>query len=340
MDASEAAENALECVLMARKGESVAIFCDDEKAQIGEAFLNGAVKLGLRTRFVKLDTEPNEFRTKIPEQLLKVITGSPPDIYINLMRGIRQETVFRIELTKLETKEHKARLGHCPGVTLDMLTEGALALTRYEHKQMQEFANRLIDKLARTQKIHVTNPAGTNLELSVKGRSFFTDTIVDWKTLNWMNLPTGETLVGPIENSLEGALVCDMAIGGIGPIKTPVKLNVKKGSVTASASEDTEILKQVNDSLKTDSYSKMVGEFAFGINPKARFVNEFLEAEKMLHTIHIAFGNNLDFPGGMNRSKNHMDLLISAPDVRAFKEDGSSLDILTKGQFQDFGRQS
>jgi leucyl aminopeptidase (aminopeptidase T) len=336
MEASEAAKNALECVLGAKKGESVAIFCDDEKTQIGEAFLKGALKLGLQTRFVKLSTKTNVFRTEIPEQLLKVITNSPPNIYINLMRGVRQETVFRIELTKLETKERKARLGHCPGVTLDMLTEGALALTTHEHKQMQEFANRLIDKLAGTQKIQITNPAGTNLELSVDGRSFFTDTIIDWKTLKWMNLPTGETLVGPVENSLEGTLVCDMAIGGIGPIKTPVKLSVEKGLVMASASEDVELLKQVNDSLETDSYSNMVGEFAFGINPKARFVNEFLEAEKMLRTVHIAFGNNSDYPGGMNRSKNHMDLLLSASNVRAFNKNGSVFDILTKGQFQNF----
>lgn len=336
MEASEAARNALECVLGAKKSESIAIFCDDEKINVGEAFIKGALQLGMQTRLVTLSTKPGVFRTEIPSQLIDVITEQPPNIYINLMRGIHQETVFRIELTKLETKDHKARLGHCPGVTLDMLTEGALALTVSEHKRMQEFANGLIKKLACTQKIQITTPAGTSLEFSVDGRSFFTDTIIDWKTLKWMNLPTGEAIVAPVENSLAGTLVCDMAIGGIGPIKTPVRLIVEKGLVTASMSEDTEVLKQVNDSLGIDSYSNMVGEFAFGINPKARFVHEFLEAEKMLRTIHIAFGNNSDYPGGRNRSKNHMDYLMSAFLVRAINKDGSVFDVLVDGKFQDF----
>ncbi|MDI6691121.1 MAG: hypothetical protein QME50_04525 [Candidatus Bathyarchaeota archaeon] len=46
-----------------------------------------------------------------------------------------------------------------------------------------------------------------------------------------------------------------------------------------------------------------MGEFAFGINKKARFVEEFLEAEKMFSTIHIAFGNNSDMPGEKTNPK-------------------------------------
>jgi leucyl aminopeptidase (aminopeptidase T) len=33
-----------------------------------------------------------------------------------------------------------------------------------------------------------------------------------------VNLPTGEVVVAPFEDSLEGKLVCGMAIGGTGPI--------------------------------------------------------------------------------------------------------------------------
>jgi len=334
MEAWEAAKNALECVLGAKKEESIAVFCDDEKKQIGQAFVDGALKLGLQTRLVQLKTEANVFRTEIPKHLTDLITKQPPDVYINLMRGIREETVFRIKLTKLETEEHKARLGHCPGVTLDMLTNGAMALTAEEHKQMQTFADNLIKKLADAVKLEVTNPAGTNLTMSVEGRPFFTDTIIDWKTLKWMNLPTGEVIVAPVEDSLEGTLVCDMSIGGIGPIKTPVKLTVKRGKVKNSASQNQQVLQRVRDSLKTDERSDTVGEFAFGINPKARFTHEFLEAEKQLRTIHIAFGNNSDMPCGKNPSKNHMDLLMSKPNVTITKKDGTKIPVLINGDFQ------
>ncbi len=336
MEAWEAAKNALECVLKAKKGEKIAIFCDDLKMEIGEAFANGALKLGLQTRVMFLKTNANFFRQEVPSEITKILDKHPQDIYINLLRGIREETPFRIKLIQMETRDRKARLGHCPGVTLDMLTDGALALTIKEHRKMQSFARDLIQKLGNTVKVEIKNSAGTNLSLNVEGRPFFTDTILDWETMKWMNLPTGEVIVAPIENSLNGKLVCDMAVGGIGPLKTPVKLTVQNGRVKEVVSEDLQVLRRVQDSLNTDDWAKIVGEFAFGINPKARFVEEFLEAEKILGTIHIAFGNNSDMPGGKNMSKNHMDFLISKPNVRVFSKDGSNFDVLVEGVFQSF----
>jgi aminopeptidase len=332
MDAHEAARNALSCVLEAENGESMVVFCDDEKMQIGEAFVGGALDLGLQARLTPLKTGLGVFRKVIPKQVMDILKR-PTDIYINLLRGVREEAPFRIELIKLETGERKTRLGHCPGVTMDMLTEGALALTAEGHRQMQAFARKLMRKLDHAVKIEITNPGGTDISLSVEGRSFFTDTIIDRETMKWMNLPTGEVLVAPVENSAEGELICDLAVGGIGPIETPVKLTVRNGKVQDSSSKDSQILKNVRDSLKTDAHSNIIGEFAFGINMKARFTEEFLEAEKLFGTIHIAFGNNSDFPGGQNPSKNHLDLLVSKPSVKAFNKDGSSIDVLVEGTF-------
>lgn len=334
MDSWEAARNALECVLEAKEDESIVIFCDDVKMDVGNAFANGALKLGLQARLTPLKTDANFIRNEIPTQIMEILTKQRPDIYINLLRGVREETPFRIKLIKMETKDDKTRLGHCPGITLDMLTEGALALTAEEHRQMQSFAKNLIQKLSQTVSVKITNPAGTDISLTVEGRPFFTDTIIDWGRMNWMNLPTGEVIVAPLENTLEGILVCDMAIGGIGPIETPVKLTVRNGRVQDSSSEDPQMLKRVRDSLNTDEWSSVVGEFAFGINPKAKFVEEFLEAEKILGTIHIAFGNNTDMPSGKNQSKNHMDFLVSKPTVKIFNKNGSSIDVLIDGVFQ------
>jgi len=334
VEAWKAARNALECVLEASAGESIVIFCDDERMNVGKAFANGALKLGLQTRLVQLKTDADVLRKEIPPQLSEILTKQMPDIYINLLRGTREETPFRIKLIRMETKGLRTRLGHCPGVTSDMLTEGALALTVEEHRRMQGFAESLIKKFSEAVKVQITNPAGTHVSLSVEGRQFFTDTIVDRETMKWMNLPTGEVIVAPIENSLEGTLVCDMAIGGIGPVKTPVELEVQEGIVQKVSGEDEKVLRRVNDSLNTDEWAKTVGEFAFGINPNARFVKEFLEAEKLLGTIHIAFGNNLDMPGGKNHSENHMDFLVSKPTVKIFNRDGSSIDALISGTFQ------
>lgn len=333
MEAWEAARNALECVLEAVPGESIVIVCDDEKKEIGKAFADGALALGLWTRLMTLKTS-DKTRTEVPPQLLEVLTQQKPDIYINLMRGDREETPFRIKIIQIETRDRKSRLGHCPGVTLDMLTKGALSLTSHEHRNMQGFATKLIQALNETVKIEITNPSGTNLSLNVKGREFFTDTRIDWKSMKWMNLPTGEVIVAPVENSLNGKLVCDMAIGGIGPLKTPLEVNAENGKAKETTSKDHDVLRRVRETLATDEWSNIVGEFAFGINPKARFTEEFLEAEKMLGTIHIAFGHNTDMPGGKNASQNHMDLLIAKPTVRVTKDDGTIFTVLEDGQLK------
>jgi len=332
LEASEAAKNALENVLEASSGERILIVCDDEKTEVGEAFATGALALDLWTRLAILETS-KEPRTEIPERLQEILTQKP-DIYINLLRGNREETPFRIKLIKTETHDHKARLGHCPGVTLTMLTEGALALTPEEHKRMQGHAERLIHALEDTVTVEIRNPAGTNLTLRTQNRKFFTDTKLDWKSMKWMNLPTGEVIVAPVEDSLNGKLVCDMAIGGIGKLRKPVEVTAKNGSAETVFSQDKDHLRRVEETFATDDWSDVVGEFAFGINPKARFVQEFLEAEKILGTVHVAFGANTDMPGGKNPSKNHMDLLISDPTVKVTKEDGETVTILEKGRFQ------
>jgi len=333
MEAWEAAKNALENVLEVVAGESVFIVCDREKLEVGKAFAYGALNLGLWTRMMVLPTTEKP-RSEIPEGLLEVFTQQKPDVYVNLMRESREETPFRIKIIRMETRDRKSRLGHCPGVTIDMLTKGALALTPHEHKRMQNFADRLIQALNGTVEVEIRNPARTSLKLSAENREFFTDTRLDWKAMKWMNLPTGEVIVAPVEDSLNGRLICDMAIGGIGKLKTPVKVIAKNGKVEKFVSKDKTVLRKVKGTFETDNWSDVVGEFAFGINPKARFVNEFLEAEKILGTVHVAFGANTDMPGGKNPSKNHIDFLISKPTVKVTKEDGKLVTILKEGRFQ------
>lgn len=332
MDASIAAKNALKNVLEVSINEKIVIICDEEKTKIGEAFAKGALDLDLWTRLVILK-KPKEPRGSIPQNLEDIL-NQKPEIYINLLKGSREETPFRISLIKKETVDHKSRLGHCPGVTYDMLTEGALALTTEEHKAMQSHAETIMTILENSMVVNVTNPAGTNLSFSTNGRKFFTDTKLDWNTMKWMNLPTGEVIVAPVEDSLNGKFVCDMAVGGIGKLIKPIEITVKNGKVIEAHSEDKENLSRIKETFQMDKWASVVGEFALGINPKARFVDEFLEAEKIFATVHLAFGENTDMPGGKNPSKNHMDMLISEPTVTVKKQKGEIVTILEKGIFR------
>jgi leucyl aminopeptidase (aminopeptidase T) len=332
MQACQAAKNALTNVLDASKGEYIVIICDEEKTPIANAFTMGALEIGLWTKLVVLPKTAQP-RTEIPETLQKVLEGTV-DIFINLLSGNREETPFRIKLIKQQTKAHKSRLGHCPGVTLDMLTDGALALTEKEHQTMQAHAQQLMRTLEGAVMVQITNPKGTDLTLVVKGREFYTDTKLNWETMKWMNLPTGEVIVAPVEDLLNGTLVCDMAVGGIGKLRAQLDVVAENGKVKNVTCQDTDQLRRIKETFATDQWSDIVGEFAFGINPKARFVDEFLEAEKMLGTVHVAFGANLDMPGGKNASKNHMDILVSEPTVKVTKENGETFTVLENGKYQ------
>lgn len=331
MKSTEAARNALVNVLEAASGEKIMIICDDELAEIGKAFAYAGVDLGLWIRFLSLETR--KIRKDIPQNLQEALSASKPDIFINILMGRAEETPFRIKLIKMERKM-RMRLGHCPGITLDMLTKGALALSDAEYIKMQDFAQKLMIRLMNAESINISSHSGTNLHLSAKDRFFFTDTKLDWKTMKWMNLPVGEVILAPVENSLNGTLICEEAIGGIGLIDEKVEIEAKNGRVKEVKTKDKKVLNRVKKAFSTDTWSSTVGEFAFGINPSARKCNEFLETEKIKGTCHIAFGNNSDFPGGKNTSSNHMDFLITKPTVDAILTNGKKIRIIQSGRFK------
>lgn len=325
-----AAKNALTHVLEVVPGERIVVVCDDVLLEVGEAFSHAALDMNLWTRSVVLDTRKT--RKTIPPELREIIVSERPDIFVNVLRGPSEETPFRIEVIELE-KRRKTRLGHCPGITLDMLTKGAMALTGKEYERMQDFSRKLLRKLSFVDEVRVSSPGGTNLTMSVKDRSFFADTFLDWKTMKWINLPVGEVVVGPVEDSLEGTLVSEGAIGGIGRIKSPVVIRVVGGKAGSPKTKEEKVRKKVVKALKTDGWSSIVGELGIGLNPKARFSEEFLEIEKIGGTCHVAFGNNLGFPGGQNPSANHMDFLITDPTIEVEGRKGSEK-IMKKGKLR------
>ena len=330
MDAHIAAKTALLNVLEGAPGEKIVGVCDDTLLNIGKAFAEGAMDIGMWVRIVVLDS--SEMRKEIPSHLHEIFASQNPDIFINLLRGTSEETPFRIKVTKMETRR-RVRLGHCPGVTYDMLTDGALALGSEEYRKMQIFADKLMQQLEGANSIHFAAPNGTDFTMNVAERPFFTDTKVDWKTLKWMNLPVGEVICGPVENEANGTLVCDKAVGGVGKIRSPVTIVLKDGKAVSVESQDTKSLQQIKEALATDAWSNVIGEFAFGINPSARFSDEFLEAEKMHGTCHIALGNNLDYPNGKNGSTNHMDFLVFKPTIKVIYKSGEERVILKAGNF-------
>lgn len=328
MEPVESAMNSLKHVLEAVPGESIHIISDYEKRDVGEAYSRAALNLGLWVRHTRLD-KPGGFRREVPRFLVEAVIRGKPDIYLNLLRGPAEEVEFRIKLIKLETRR-RVRLAHCPGVTMDMLTEGALALSEEQYVEMRSLAQGFLSILQDVTSVKVTSPDGTDVSFIVRDREFFTDVMLDWRMLKWINLPVGEVMVAPVENSMNGVIHA-IAAGGVGMIEDGIRLTVENGKVREVEYRDKEKGGVVEKVLATDGQASIVGEFAIGLNRRARIVKEFLESEKVYGTIHIAFGNNTDFPGGKNSSRSHLDFLVDRPTVTITYSDGSTVEILSEG---------
>lgn len=312
-----AARNALVVTKGATTGERLLIFCDREQERLGKMFADAGVDLGLWTRLVMLDGG-DEIRSEVDDRLKEVIVSSKPDLIVNVFRTKAGETSYRIKFMRLETRKTK-RILHCPGITYDMFTEGAAALTVDEYEEMFEFGNRLKDVLKGVHNVHVTCPMGSDFSMDLGGK--------EWKVEEGTNIPTGEmNVMPPIGNSFEGKLVATS--GGVGRLyqDTPVTVYSKDGLAGKVECTDESITERILIELDRDSGARYLGEFAIGINSKARVVDAFIEAEKVLSTIHVAFG------GSYRPSKTHLDLLIENPTVTATRADGSEFVVMKNGE--------
>ena len=75
MNPREAAKNALLNVLEAAVGERIVIVCDENLKEIGDAFAEGSLDMGLWARLVLLDVNSN-IRKEIPMHLKEISSCS------------------------------------------------------------------------------------------------------------------------------------------------------------------------------------------------------------------------------------------------------------------------
>jgi len=321
------AENALTHVLQLKRGEKVLIISDHPKKSIGKAFINAAKKLEtsvVQTYILKEEDRPLESLPRDLETMLQ----NRHDIIINLLTSYKEETPFRIGLLRAE-KATGARVGHGPGITEEMLCDGPLSI---DFADVAIQAKKLIDTLEGATSVHITTELGTDVTLDVKDRGFITDMVIEPD--HFGNLPPGEIWCGPVEDGTHGKLVIDGSIGDLGQVQKPLHITITGGKVTEVESADSELLESLKVLMEIDPQASIIGELGIGLNPKAKITGVLLEDEKAARTMHIAFGNNEEMPGGRNSSKTHRDFLFNRPTATVTYVDGSSRVIMKDGEVQ------
>lgn len=201
------------------------------------------------------------------------------------------------------------RIATLPGVTEEIMVRCMNA--DYNAIARRTFA--LCTLMEKTSVIRVTSPAGTDITMPMKGRTAHASSGLFREKGQSGNLPTGEAYLAPLEGLSNGVVVVDGSMAQVGLLTTPIRIIVKDGyAVTIEGGEEAEALKKLLEPHGKDAYT--VAEFGIGTNDKAIITGKIIEDEKVMGTIHIAFGDNKSM-GGTVRVASHLDGLIKSPTV-------------------------
>lgn len=125
------------------------------------------------------------------------------------------------------------------------------------------------------------------------------------------NLPCGEVYTTPVETTVEGAALFDLAFVEGEPIRD-LRLVFRAGRLAgATAASGIEAFRKRYDAAIGDR--DRLGELGIGVNPAlASPIGHTLLDEKIHGSVHLALGENRMY-GGLNESSLHWDLVMLSP---------------------------
>ena len=227
---------------------------------------------------------------------------------------------YSLSHTKARANANKtgSRIASMPGFTREMFYKNN-AMDQ-DYKKINKITQKLNKILSKAKKAIITSNNGTNLQLKL-GRLAEPDGGFI-KRGECDNLPSGESFVSPITGS--GILI-------INPrwhekLKHKLIFQIKEGKIIDIKSKD-QLGKKFKKDFFAKSHRRMLAELGIGTNPGARNPSNTLEAEKIMGTIHIAFGDSSHF-GGKNVSDRHQDFILNKPTLFLDKRK-----IIEKGKF-------
>jgi leucyl aminopeptidase (aminopeptidase T) len=290
----------LDCMGL-KPGEKTAVITDEPCRVIGLALFNTAMGLGNETILIEI----------VPR---KINGEEPPAAVAELMK---QMDVVLCPTSKSLThtnarraaKELGVRVATLPGINEEIFVRCMNA----DYNRIAALTNRLCALLDETSVIRVTSPSGTDITMPKQGRKAIASHGLFHAKGEGGNLPTGEAYLAPVEGQSTGVVVVDGSFAGIGKLSEPVTIRVKNGFAAeiSGGAQAREIEKML------DVYaplSRNVAEFGIGTNERAIVSGAILEDEKILGTIHIAFGDNVSMGGSVN-VRSHLDGIVRRPSV-------------------------
>lgn len=202
-------------------------------------------------------------------------------------------------------KKKGVRIASMPRIPVSSFINGGLTADYFE---VRKLCDKILNKIKNSKVIKITSKNGTDLDIYVGKYKWDKDSGIYHNKGDFGNLPAGEVATAPIERTVNGILMIDK----MGEYGENIKIKIENGLIKKI--EGSELLK--NDVKELGNKAKVVAELGIGCNPKAKVIGNILEDEKVLGTVHIAFGNNIMF-GGKNNVEFHVDGIILKPTLIA-----------------------
>ena len=286
--------------LAIKDGEGILLVTDDAKRAMAEQFLEVAEESGHAAELATVPI-PEVHGVEPPAAVAKKMLTA--DVIFIITTKSMSHTLARANAT-----ERGARIATMAGVTEDILRR----FSEVDLSQMKARTNRFADVLDRGRRVLLTSKKGTSLGFSIAERiAHGRKASVFDRPGYWGNIPCGEAFIAPVEASVNGTLVIDASIAGIGLVDRDVTFRIENGKAIdiEGGSAATRF-----EALLDDPRKRQVAEFGIGTNDKAEITGTTIEDEKAFGTCHIAFGNNAFF-GGSNQVDFHMDCVMRAPTI-------------------------
>jgi leucyl aminopeptidase (aminopeptidase T) len=257
---------------------------------------------------------------KKAEEIIRRYKKNVVNCVIALSNYSTSHTRFRDFLTRI----CGCRYASMPLFDISML-EGSMNV---DWKTLAIRTEKIAKEVNRAEFVEAKTLNGSFISFSKKGRKAGSDTGILKKPGSFGNLPAGEVYIAPIEGTSSGRLIIEWA--PTRRLASPIILTIRDGVVVNIEGEDSYV-EYLRDKLDERKENSNIAEFGIGTNNRASRLDNILESEKILGTIHIALGDNSSF-GGKVKTPFHQDFVFLKPTVTLIYKDGSKHAILKSGK--------
>jgi leucyl aminopeptidase (aminopeptidase T) len=279
--------------LAIRGGEEVLVITDPGTRAIGEALRGEAARAGGDAVLAVMDEREND-GSEPPRSVAGALAQC--DVFIAPTTRSLSHTTAR-----KRASDAGARGATMPGVNEDMLAR----VMAVDFEAMGARSRAVAELLDAAETAHVSCSRGSELTLDLSGRSGIADDGDLSAAGAFGNLPCGEGFIAPLSGA--GQVVA-RSLGPDGISDEPAVLTIKDGRIVGA---DGGLGPRWIERLRAHGEKGMnLAELGVGTNDRATLTGHVLEDEKILGTIHVAFGASAGI-GGTVAVPIHLDVIVT-----------------------------